>query len=558
MHGGDETMKRCRTVLILVVVLIFGGILACTPTPSGGTKPVVEILSPPSGSRVAAGEEVEVQFRATEEKAVVRVELEVEGEVVDTQTSPSAEGQPSFTGLLRWTPTTPGTYNLMVYAYNSDRVGSAGVGIQIEVAEGAGPVVASPTPEEVATPTSPAPTPTTAVGPSPTAVSSPGPAGLLFEDDFSDPASGWEVGDYNEGKVGYADGYYYVISSSQNNVMWGVAHRSFGDVDIEVEATQFSAPDNNNNSYGVQCRLQSNNDGYHLLISGDGFYSIQMVSGGSFTRLVDWTGSDVINQGDATNEIQAICDGSRLALYCNGQLLAETNDSTFTQGDIALMAETLEADPTEIHFDNLKVYAPAAEGQPTPTPTVEAQGNVLLEDDFSDPSSGWQAEQYTDGSVGYQDGYYYVTSTQEGKIVEGTANRSFSDVDVEVDATQFSAPSNNNNAYGVECRLQSNRDGYSLLISGDGYYSIQKYSGGSFTRLVDWTGSDVINQGNATNQLRVVCDGSYLALYCNGELLGETNDSAFTQGDIALVAATYESDTTEIHFDNLKVYQPGR
>ena len=550
-------MKRYRKVLILVMVLIFGSILACTPTGDGGAKPVVEVLSPPSGSRVAAGQEVEVQFRATDEKAVVRVELEVDGEVVDTQTSPSAEGQPSLTGLLRWTPTTPGSYSLMVYAYNSDRVGSVGVGIEIEVTEGAGPVGATPTPKEVST-AGPPPTATTAVGPSPTAASSPGPGGLPYEDDFSDAGSGWEVGEYPDGSVGYADGYYYVISSVENKVMWGVADRSFGDVEVEVEATQASAPSNNDNAYGVQCRLQSNNDAYHLLISGDGFYSIEKVSGGVFTRLVDWTRSDAINQGDATNEIRAVCDGSRLALYCNGQLLAETTDSTLTQGDIALVTATYEPEATEIHFDNLTAYAPSAEGQPTPTRTVAAQGGALLEDDFSNSSSGWEVGDYGEGAVGYRDGYYFVSAAAESSWMWGVANRSFGDVEVEVEATQFSGPANNNNAYGVRCRVQANNDAYHLLISGDGFYSIQKSTGGSYEQLVDWTRSDAINQGNATNSLRVVCDGSRLALYCNGELLAETTDSAFTQGDIALAALSLESEATEIHFDNLKVYEAGR
>jgi hypothetical protein len=549
-------MKHYRKVLILVMVLILGGILACVPTGGGGAKPVVEVLSPPSGTRVAAGEEVEVQFQATDEKAVVRVELEVDGEVVDTQTSPSAEGQPSFKGLLRWTPTTPGSYNLMVYAYNSDRVGSAGVGLEIEVSEGTGPVGATATPELVPT-AGPPPTATTAVGPTATVVS--GPGALLLEDDFSNPASGWEAGSYDEGQVGYADGYYYVISSQEDKVMWGVANRSFGDVDIVVEATQFSAPDNNNNAYGVQCRLQTNNDAYLLLISGDGFYSIETVSGGTFTRLVDWTRSDVINQGNATNEIRAVCDGSRLALYCNGELLTETTDSTLTGGDIALAATTYEAEATEVHFDNLKVYEPSAEGQPSPTRTPAAQGGVLLEDDFSNPSSGWEVGAYEEeGAVGYQNGYYFVSATKEDTWMWGVANRSFGDVDLEVEATQFSAPDNNNNAYGVRCREQANNDAYHLLISGDGFWSIQKSGGGTFTKLVDWTRSDAINQGNDTNTLRVVCDGSRLALYCNGELLGETTDSAFTQGDIAFAAASLEAEGTEIHFDNLTVSEPGR
>ncbi len=550
-------MKHYRKVLILVMVLILGGILACTPTGDGGAKPVVEVLSPPSGSRVAAGEEVEVQFQATDEKAVVRVELEVDGEVVDTETSPSAEGQPSFTGLLRWTPTAAGSYNLVVYAYNSDRVGSTGVGLEIEVTEGTGPVGATPTPELVPT-AGPTPTATTAVGPSPTAASSPGPAGLLFQDDFSDPASGWEVGDYDEGSVGYRDGYYFVSATAEDTRMWGLAYRSLGDVVVEVDATQFSAPANNNNAFGVSCRVQSNNDAYHLLISGDGFWSIQKSTASTFEQLVEWTGSDAINQGNATNQLRVVCDGSRLALYCNGQLLGETTDSGWAEGDISLSAGSLEPEPTEIHFDNLRAYAPSAASQPTPTRTVAAQGRVLLEDDFSNPSSGWEVGQYDEGRVGYADGYYFVTSAQENMRMWGVANRSFSDTVVEVDATQFSGPANNDNAYGVSCRSQSDNDAYNLAISGDGFYSIQKIVDGSFQKLVDWTSSDAISQGNATNHLRVECDGARLALYCNGQLLAETTDSTYASGDIALMVVTYEPEATEIHFDNLKVYEPGR
>ncbi|MDH4209035.1 MAG: hypothetical protein OEV76_09175, partial [Anaerolineae bacterium] len=376
------------------------------------------------------------------------------------------------------------------------------------------------------------------------------------EDDFSDPASGWEVGQYDDGGMGYRDGYYFVSATAEDKRMWGLAYRSFGDVVVEVEATQVSAPANNNNAYGMSCRVQDNGDAYHLLIGGDGYYSIQKSESGTFEELVAWTSSDAISQGNATNQLRVVCDGSRLALYCNGELLGEAMDSTWAEGDISLSAASLEPEPTEIHFDNLRAYAPAAAGQPTPTSPVGTQGPVLFEDDFSNPSSGWEVGQYNEGSVGYRDGYYFVTSVQESMRMWGIANQSFSDVDVEVDATQFSGPADNDNAYGVSCRSQSNNDAYNLIISGDGYYSIQRIVDGTFEKIVDWTRSDSINQGNATNHLRAVCDGSRLVLYCNGQLLAETTDSTFTSGDIALMVVTYDPEATEVYFDNLKVYEP--
>jgi serine/threonine-protein kinase len=181
---------------------------------------------------------------------------------------------------------------------------------------------------------------------------------VLLEEDFENPASGWEIGDYDTGSVGYNAGVYVVTALGNSETMWGTAGRSFDDVIIEVDTTQVSAGPKNDNDYGVVCREQGNGDGYHMLISGDGYYAIVKAEAGSFTWLVDWAESDAVRQGDATNRIRAVCDGPALTLFANGQRLATAEDTTFARGDIALTATSYEDAPTEIHFDNLTVYGP--------------------------------------------------------------------------------------------------------------------------------------------------------------------------------------------------------
>jgi hypothetical protein len=191
-----------------------------------------------------------------------------------------------------------------------------------------------------------------AVSPSPT------PEDILLQDDFSDAVSGWEVGEYDGGDVGYKDGTYFVTSTDKEIMMWGVANLSFDDVIVEVDATQVSAGPASDNAYGVACREQGDGDGYYLRISGDGYYSIARAEGGEFVALVDWTSSDAIHQGNATNRIQATCSGSSLELSVNGQRVASVEDTTFTTGDIAFSATTYEEEMTEIRFDNLVVRQP--------------------------------------------------------------------------------------------------------------------------------------------------------------------------------------------------------
>ncbi len=183
---------------------------------------------------------------------------------------------------------------------------------------------------------------------------------ILFQDDFGNSGSGWEIGEYEAGDVGYKDGAYFVTSTQLETLMWGVANRSFDNVIIEVDATQISAGPDSNNAYGVACREQSGDDGYgyYLRISGDGYYSIAKAANEEFTALVDWTESNVINKGNATNHIRAICNGTTLELFVNGQRLGSVEDSTFASGDIAFTATTYEDEMTEVHFDNLTVRKP--------------------------------------------------------------------------------------------------------------------------------------------------------------------------------------------------------
>ncbi|MCS7283567.1 MAG: hypothetical protein RMK65_09840 [Anaerolineae bacterium] len=184
---------------------------------------------------------------------------------------------------------------------------------------------------------------------------------ILFQDDFSDTKSGWEVGEYDAGEVGYGDGYYYVISYGNGDTMWGVANRSFTDMVIEVDATQVSGPANHNTDYGVICRTADPESGvgYYLLITGDGYYAIAKgTEEGTFEWLADFTESDAIRQGNATNRIRAVCDGSKISLTVNGVFLTEVEDSEFTSGDIALTATSYEDTPVEVHFDNVVVTRP--------------------------------------------------------------------------------------------------------------------------------------------------------------------------------------------------------
>jgi hypothetical protein len=197
------------------------------------------------------------------------------------------------------------------------------------------------------------------------------------------------------------------------------------------------------------------------------------------------------------------------------------------------------------------------------TEEVQIPANVFFSDDFSVDSAEMETYSGDDGSAGTENGVYVIRST--GDLWQwGKSNSQFEDVVVEADVTMIAGPANDNAGFGILCRLAEKEDtsvdGYMLAISGDGYYSIRSIASSTMTALVDWTFSDVINQGNATNRIRATCSGSDLTLEVNGQLVASASAIAggSPSGSIAFAAISFETAEAyaEAHFDNMIVSQP--
>src|SRR6185436_2184216 len=68
----------------------------------------------------------------------------------------------------------------------------------------------APTPAPAATATQPSPTPAETATPQTTEQNKPQDNSILFQDDFSDPASGWLTTTTDYGEFAYTDGAYHI------------------------------------------------------------------------------------------------------------------------------------------------------------------------------------------------------------------------------------------------------------------------------------------------------------------------------------------------------------
>jgi len=192
-----------------------------------------------------------------------------------------------------------------------------------------------------------------------------------------------------------------------------------------------------------------------------------------------------------------------------------------------------------------------------PDPEVTyGTGAVLLRESFDDSLSGWDNRTAGAVQIGVGSGAYRMQSNSNAYVRGFYRAQTYTDVVIDVQGFQFSAE--DNNAYGVLCRAETgdNRtSGYYFLVGGDGSYSIRKGQHGEINGLVKWGRSDAVNQGAATNNLRVVCVDDYLALYVNDTFLADVRDSTYGSGYVGFAVAVESEATISVAFDNLTILE---
>ena len=194
---------------------------------------------------------------------------------------------------------------------------------------------------------------------------------------------------------------------------------------------------------------------------------------------------------------------------------------------------------------------------PSVAPSVTAPvaaSDMLMTDDFSDLHNNWFSEVTEQSDKGYEDGEFRLTMYQPEYSTWSYPDppRDFADFALEVDARRVSGPLDNE--FGVLVRYQPETDEFYLFaISSNGFYSVQKYQANEWQKLVEWTESAAILQGEAVNRLRVTGQGDKMRFFVNGEPLTQVEDASFRSGSVGLLASTNEKGGVAVAFDNLRV-----
>lgn len=201
--------------------------------------------------------------------------------------------------------------------------------------------------------------PTTTVEPTATATATPPPTPnnfeLVFEDDFNGDVQWYEDSTDTFGFELTGDGYRIYVNFIQGAVVT-VRNQDYEDLRVEAQGRLVTGPPDG--YFGVTCRQQDPENYYGFVVSPNGSYAILRYLDGELEFLSEGLAPAGLIASDQPVQIAGECLGSRLALFANGQQLAEVEDVSFSQGASGLVVGARSQPGVEALFTNFRVLLP--------------------------------------------------------------------------------------------------------------------------------------------------------------------------------------------------------
>jgi hypothetical protein len=200
-----------------------------------------------------------------------------------------------------------------------------------------------------------------------------------------------------------------------------------------------------------------------------------------------------------------------------------------------------------------------AESTPASAPGIVpvSGGDILLQDNFTDPTTGWTEDKFDNYFIGYHEPEYYhieVTSPNYKTTVFAPGKQQFDDFTVDLNVLTSSSKTSPTGDF---------RYGVAFRRSGDQYYAftisprtkkwyILKSSPNALEVLKEGT-DDEIHDLDTVDTLRVDARGSDLAFHINDRLIAQISDADYAGGEIGFFVESFDSPNTHVHFDSLVV-----
>lgn len=175
--------------------------------------------------------------------------------------------------------------------------------------------------------------------------------GFGYEDNFSDPQSGWPIYEDNDFLLDYMNGEYRILSKTRNQI---VAASPGFQADNFIANVSVHNAGSTYGTYGIMFNIAEDwSHFYSFVIDPEGYFGIWRYSNTLGWQLLFVNKSPYITTGTATNKLTIRREGTLIEVYANDQLMASLSDGSFVgKHYLGLVTTSYEQGNLDIHFDD--------------------------------------------------------------------------------------------------------------------------------------------------------------------------------------------------------------
>ena len=378
---------------------------------------------------------------------------------------------------------------------------------------------------------------------------------VLYQDDFTNPVTGWPEEKFDNYFIGYHEPEFYhieITSPNYKTTVFAPEKQSFNDTTIEVKVLTNAGKTSETGDFSYGPVFRRSGDQYYAFTISPRTkkWFVLKSSSNALLVLAEGNGNN-INDLNTVDTLRVDAQGSNFSFHINDQPVGQVTDAEYASGEIGFYVQTVDSVQTHIHFDELTIR-----DFETPQPSGPELA-TLIQDDFTNPATGWAEKKFDNYFIGYHEPEYYhveITSPNYKTTVFEPGKQSFGDVTIEVKVLTVSAKTSETGdfSYGIAFR-RSGDQYYAFTISPRaGKWYALKSSPNALAILAEGT-EENINDLDTIDILRVDTQGSSFSLYINDQLVDQVTDPDYASGEIGFYVQTADSANTHIHFDELTV-----
>ena len=182
---------------------------------------------------------------------------------------------------------------------------------------------------------------------------------VLYQDNFTDPASGWPEAKFDNYFIGYHEPEFYhveVTSPNYKTTVFEPEKKAYGDVTIQVKAFTASSKTAETGDYCFGIAFRRSGDQYYAFaISQRTKKWYVLKSTPNSLEILGQGTADQIHAADVGDLLRVDAVGANFSFSINDQLVSQVKDADYASGEVGFYVQSFDAAQVHIHFDQLTI-----------------------------------------------------------------------------------------------------------------------------------------------------------------------------------------------------------